>query len=144
MRKLLFAFAVISSLAGCATVPMGSAEQDATLKKFTPPTDKAGLYIYRNESFGGAVIMHVLLDNAFIGDTAANTYLYREVTPGKHVITAQAENWDTLEIDAKAGTVIYVWQEVKMGTFSARTKLHLVDEATGQKGVSESKLAETK
>lgn len=144
MRKLLFAFAVISSLAGCATVPMGSAEQDATLKKFTPPADKAGLYIYRNESMGSAVTMHVLLDNTPIGDTAAKTYLYKEIAPGKHVITSLAENTDTLEIDAKAGTAIYVWQEVKMGAFSARTKLHLVDEATGQKGVSESKLAETK
>ncbi len=144
MRKLLFALVVISSLAGCASVPMGSAEQDAALKKFTPPTDKAGLYIYRNESMGGAVTMHVLLDNTAIGDTAAKTYLYKEVTPGKHVITSLAENTDALEIDAKAGTVIYVWQEVKMGAFSARSKLHLVDEATGRTGVSESKLAETK
>ena len=29
----------------------------------------------------------------------------------------------------------YVWQEVKMGFIAARSKLQVVDEATGRKGV---------
>jgi hypothetical protein len=39
-----------------------------------------------------------------------------------------------------AGKIYYVWQEVKMGMFSARSALHQVDAAKGQKGVEESKL----
>ncbi len=145
MKKLLFAVVVLSSLAGCASVPMASPDQDAAVKKFTPPPpDKAGLYVYRNETLGGAITMHVLLDNAPLGDTKGHTYLYKEIAPGQHTISSQAENTDTLSVDALAGKVIYVWEEAKMGMLYARTKLHLVDEVTGQTGVRESKLAQTK
>lgn len=144
MKKMFIAAVLASSLAGCASVPMGDAKQDATLKTFSVPTDKAGVYIYRNESMGAAVKMDVELDGKPIGQTAANTYLYKEVAPGKHLITSKAENTDTLEIDAKPGSLNYVWQEVKMGIMYARTKLNLMGEAEGKKGVLETKLAETK
>jgi hypothetical protein len=141
----MFVAAVLaSSLVGCASVPMGDAKQDAALKTFSVPADKAGVYIYRNESMGAAVKMDVEVDGKAIGQTAANTYLYKEVAPGKHTISSKAENTDTIEIDAKPGTLTYVWQEVKMGLMYARTKLNLVGEAEGKKGVLETKLAETK
>ena len=144
MKKILFAAVIASSLAGCASVPMGDAKQDAALKTFSVPADKAGVYIYRNESMGGAVKMDVELDGKAIGQTAANTYLYKEVVPGKHTISSKAENTDSIEIEAKPGTLSYIWQEVKMGVLYARNKLHLVDESEGKKGVLETKLAETK
>jgi hypothetical protein len=144
MKKILFAAVIVSSLAGCASVPLGDSKQDAALKSFSAPAGKAGIYIYRNESMGGAVKMDVDLDGKTIGQTAAYTYLYKEVAPGKHTISSKAENTDSVEIDAKAGTLIYLWQEVKMGVLFAGTKLHLVDEAEGKKGVLETKLAETK
>lgn len=143
--KGMFVTAVLAAtLAGCASVPMGDAKQDAALKTFTVPADKAGLYIYRNESMGAAIKMDVEVDGKAIGQTAANTYLYKEVAPGKHLVTSKAENTDSIEIEAKPGTLNYVWQEVKMGLMYARTKLNLVDEAEGKKGVLETKLAETK
>lgn len=144
MRRLLVAAVVVSSVVGCASVPMGDAKQDAALKTFSAPTDKAAIYIYRNESMGGAVKMDVDLDGQVIGQTVANTYLYKEVTPGKHIITSKAENSDTVEVDVKPGSLSYIWQEVKMGVLYARTKLHLASESDGKKGVLETKLAETK
>jgi len=144
MKKTFIAAIIAFSLVGCASVPMGDAKQDAALKTFVVPVDKAGVYIYRNESLGGAVKMDVKVDGNPIGQTAANTYLYKEVTPGKHTITSEAENTDSVEIDAKSGTLSYIWQEVKMGILYARTKLHLVGEAEGKKGVLETKLAETR
>lgn len=144
MKKTLFAAVIAFGLVGCASVPMGDAKQDAALKTFSIPADKAGVYIYRNESMGGGVKMDVEIDGKAIGQTAANTYLYKEVAPGKHIISAKAENSDSVEIDAKPGTLIYIWQEVKMGVLYARTKLQLVDETEGKKGVLETKLAETK
>ena len=59
MKNLLIAAALASSLFGCASVPMGDAKQDAALKTFSIPADKAGIYVYRNESFGAAVKMDV-------------------------------------------------------------------------------------
>jgi hypothetical protein len=144
MKKILLAAVIAASLVGCASVPMGDAKQDAALKTFNAPANKAGVYIYRNESMGAGVKMDVEIDGKAIGQTAASTYLYKEISPGKHTITSKAENTDSIEINAKPGTLSYVWQEVKMGILYARTKLHLEDEAAGKKGVLETKLAVTK
>ena len=143
--KKLFVIGMISiGLVGCASVPMGDVKQDAALKTFQAPAKQAGVYIYRSESLGAAVKMDVAIDGAPVGQTAAKTYLYKEVAPGKHEISSKTENTDTLEIDAKPGTLTYVWQEVKMGFMSARSKLHLMTEAEGKAGVLDTKLAETK
>ena len=74
--------------------------------------------------------------------TGANTYLYKEVTPGKHTIMSQGQ--DKVDIDAAPGSLTFVWQEVKMGMLSGGSKLHVVDAAQGKKGVSETSLAATK
>ena len=144
MKNLIWIAALSISLVGCASVNMGDAKQDAALKTFTTSKDKTGVYIYRNESMGAAIKMNVELDGKTIGQTAAKTYLYKEVTPGKHTFTSKAENDSSIEVDAKPGTMLYIWQEVKMGFIGARSKLQLVDQAQGQKGVQETQLAETK
>jgi hypothetical protein len=125
---------------GCASVPMAAPEADSAAKAFATDPAKANVYIYRNESMGGAVTMKVLLDDQPVGATAAQTYIYRQVDPGTHVITSKAENDATLSLDAVAGQNYFVWQEVKMGLLSARSKLQLVDEAKGKAGVKECKL----
>ena len=133
---------LLVTVAGCATVPMGDPKQDAALKTFTPKADVAGVYIYRNETMGAAVRMDVEVDGKALGQTAAHTFFYTELPPGKHTVTSKAENTDSLEIDTIAGKLYYVWQEVKMGILYARTKLHLItNEEEGRKGVLDSKLA---
>jgi Protein of unknown function (DUF2846) len=144
MDKLITLAVVVLAICGCASVPMGDPQQDAALKTFKTAPDKAGIYIYRNESMGAAVKMDVAVDGEPIGQTAAKTYLFKEVSPGKHTVTSSAENTDTLEVDVKQGTLAYVWQEVKMGLLYARTKLHLVTEEEGKKGVEETSLAVSK
>lgn len=144
VKKVILAAVIAINLVGCASVNMGDPKQDAAAKTFAAPKDSAGIYIFRNESMGAAVKMDVEIDGKPVGQTGANTFLYKEVAPGKRVITSKAENTETLEIDAKPGVLYYVWQEVKMGLMYARNKLQLVDEATGKKGVLETKLAETK
>lgn len=128
-------------LGGCASVPMGDPQRDAALKNFKIAPDKAGIYVYRNESMGAAIKMDVAIDGQPIGQTAAKTFLYKEVTPGKHTVTSKAETTDSLEVDVKPGTLTYIWQEVKMGFMMARSKLNLMPEAEGRKGVLETNLA---
>lgn len=142
-KQYLALTAVLLSLVGCASVPLGDAQKDASAKQFSSTPDKAGVYIYRNESFGAAIKMDVLVDNKQLGQTASKTFFYTEIEPGKHTVTSKSENTDTLEFEAAAGKLYYVWQEVKMGVVYARTKLHLVGDSEGQKGVLESKLAES-
>lgn len=142
MRLMIVpALVLAAALAGCASVPMGDPAQDAALKTFSAKPETAGVYIYRNESFGAAVHMDVEVNGQPIGKTGANTYLYKEVPPGKLTVTSKTENSDSLEVDAVQGKLYYIWQEVKMGIISARSKLHLVDEERGQKGVLETQLA---
>lgn len=144
LKRILVCIAIVVGCTGCATVPMGDVKRDQELKAFTVPPDKSGIYIYRNESMGGAVKMDVEVDGTPIGQTAAKTYLYKEVTPGKHTVTSKSENTHSIEIETVSGKLYYIWQEVKIGILYARTKLHLVADDKGQKGVSETKLAETK
>ncbi len=141
MKKLLAVIMISCGLVGCASVQMGDANRDAELKKFAAPANNGGIYVYRNETMGAAFRMAVELDGQPLGETAAHTYLYKEVAPGKHTITSKAENTDSVEVEVKPGKLNYIWQEVKMGGFSPRSKLHVVDEAEGQKGVRESSLA---
>ncbi len=143
MIRLLVSSVLIMGLVGCASVPMGDPKQDAALKEFSSKSGVAGIYIYRNESFGGAVTMDVSVDGKALGKTAANTFLYKEVKPGKHTVTSEAENTENLELNTVSGKLYYVWQEVKMGLLYARNKLHLVSADEGKKGVLETKLAAT-
>lgn len=130
-------------LTGCATAPTASVEQDNKAKMFSISPNRSSIYIYRNESMGGAVKMDVELDGKPVGFTKAKTYFALDVSPGKHSIVSKAENDSVLEVNTMAGKISYVWQEVKMGVMYARNKLQDVDETTGKAGVAECKLLST-
>jgi len=132
----------IALLAGCASVPMAPPDADTSAKSFQTDPAMANIYVYRNESLGAAVKMPVLIDNVWVADTAADTYIFKKVGPGRHVITSKTENDSTVTIEAQAGNNYFVWQEVKMGMFAARSELHVVDDAKGREGVMECKLVQ--
>jgi hypothetical protein len=139
------AWCVLSLIAlGCASVQLAPEEVDAAAKKFSaPPAGHANLYVYRNENFGSAIRMNVNLDGVVLGDTAAKTFLYTPIPEGTHTIVSKAENDSTSVIDARAGGSYFVWQEVKMGLWSARSELQQVEEKEGRAAVLECKLAKT-
>lgn len=130
-------------LVGCASAPMAPSDLDQKAKSFENSSNKATLYIYRNENFGAAISMEVLVNNKSIGQTAAKTYFKYDVTPGHYQIQSKAENTSILDLDVLAGKSYFVWQEVKMGFIYARNKLQLTDEIKGKAGVLESKLINT-
>jgi hypothetical protein len=59
-------------------------------------------------------------------------------------VTSKSENMNTVEIHAVEGRLYYIWQEVRMRFLYARTKLNLVSDEDGKKGVLETQLVETK
>ena len=138
---LLLAMVVLVS--GCASVPMASLEDDAKDKLFSARPDKSTIYVYRNESFGGAIVMTVSLNGKVAGQTGPQTYFVWEADPGSQEIASHTENVSTLKLTTEPGKTYYVWQEVKMGAFMARSQLQQVDEATGRKGVLECKRAQS-
>lgn len=138
---LLLAVAVL--VTGCASVPMASPDDDAKAKAFSVKPDKSSIYVYRNESFGSAISMTVALDGKVAGQSGPQTYFLWEVEPGSHEVASHTENVSTLKLATEAGKAYYVWQEVKMGMWMARSLLQQVDEETGRKGVLECKRAQS-
>lgn len=142
MRNFAAAFSavLVLLLSGCASVPMAPLDQDTKAKDFSPIPNKASLYIYRNESFGAAIPMTVSVNGKALGQTAAQTYFRLNLTPGKYNVESHAENVSSLPLTTEAGKNYFVWQEVKMGMWMARSLLQQTDETTGRAGVMESKL----
>ena len=141
-RSSLLSVAIIFGfLSGCASVPMASLEMDAEAKKYIVPPGKSSIYLYRNEVIGGAISMPVSLDGKIVGKTGPKTYFKWDVSPGEHEIASHTENTSTISINAIAGKIHFIWQEVKMGLWTARSLLQEVSASEGEKGVNESKLA---
>jgi len=141
-RRALAVLALVV-LAACASVPMAATERDYAAKEFAKPArGKAALYVFRNESIGGAVKMSLQLDGAPLGETAAKTFHWVTIKPGKHTLVGKAENESVVEFSATSGQNVFVWQEVKMGLLSAGNQLQVVDEETGRAGVADCEMAE--
>lgn len=141
--RLTLAATALAVLAACASVPRAPPERDLAAKQFgAPMPGQAALYVYRNEAFGGAARMGLLLDGAYLGDTGPKTFHWVTIPPGKHTLVGKAENDAVLEFTAEPGRNVFVWQEVKMGFWSARNRLELVDENVGRPAVAECSLAE--
>jgi hypothetical protein len=139
---LLAACLLAGLLAGCGSVPLGSLNDDLRAKNSAAHPDKSRIYVYRHETIGFAVPMTVTVDGRAAGRTAGQTYLMLEVEPGTHALASHAEDRSTLNVQTEAGRTYYVWQEVKIGFWKARSRLHAVDETTGRKAVAECNLGE--
>lgn len=86
--KSLFIFIFLS---GCATIPRLSKELDTAAKTFETTTDKANIYIVRDEFIGAAVGMPLDINGKLLGKTSALTYILATVTPGTQNIISHAE-----------------------------------------------------
>jgi len=144
-KKSLIILTLIASsyLAGCASVPMASPEEDMAKKEFSPPSSgMAGLYIFRNSSFGGALKKSIYVDGELLGETGPMTYFYKEVQSGKHDLSTESEFSDnSVKIDAGNGENYFIRQYIKMGLFVGGANLEQVSEEEGKKAVLECKLA---
>jgi len=122
---------------------MARPERDLDAKRFEVPPDQALLYVYRDETFGSAIKLTVLVDGQHVGDTAAHTFLLVPIAAGRHQIVSKSENDSSVELTAREGKAYFVWQEVKMGLFAARSELHLVNAKVGRAAVATCSLAES-
>jgi len=73
--RVFIGIALLSLLAGCASVEMASIEQDNLRKSFSEPSDeKVGLYLYRNGLLGTAVKRSLSIDGIPVGAPAVKTF----------------------------------------------------------------------
>ncbi|KRC29031.1 hypothetical protein ASE28_19060 [Acidovorax sp. Root219] len=137
-------FIAALALVGCAQVPRAGVTEEAKAKQFAPQAETASLYIFRDELFGGAISMPVNLNNQNLGYTGPKSFFYLNVAPGRYTIESMAENQASISIDVQAAKNYFVWQEVKMGLFQARSNLTQTDDARGRQGVLASKMIAVK
>ena len=136
-------FSVFLMVSGCATVPMASKEQDASLKAFSkPPADKAGLYVYRNTFGGQALKKNVYVDGVLLGETANKVYFYKKISPGQHQLSTESEFSDNaINFQASGGKNYFAEQYIKMGVFVGGANVKMVTDEEGMKNVRECSLA---
>ena len=130
---------VVSSvlvLTGCASINKAPAGLDAKSKQFASKQDVSQVYVYRNETLGAALSMPVTVDGKLAGNTGPHSFFKFDLSAGEHTITSQGTE-SQLTLVTELGKLYYVWQEVKMGAFSGGSKLQLVPEETGKRGVGE-------
>ena len=130
--------------AGCASVPMESPENNDKAQRFNPPSmGNAGLYIFRDSSFGSALKKDIWIDGKCIGETAPNVFFYVEVDGNKeHKISTESEfSPNDLRIRTKSGMLYFIRQFIKMGLFVGGAGLELVDNKEGKQAVRNLKLA---
>ncbi len=132
-------------LAGCATVPMGDSRDDVFLKSFPTVPGVAGLYIYRQSGiYASGLPITVEVNGNPIGQTAAGTYLYTEVPPGTHTIASTSAGphvADSIAIQTLAGRNYFIHQDMVLNLLALQTRLRLVSDEEGQRGVRATTLA---
>jgi hypothetical protein len=144
MRSLLIAGAVLV-MSGCASVPMGDPARSAELKKFTPKTDVAQIYVCRNSrTFGMGIRPDIELDGKQVAKIPRSTYIYQEVKPGAHTLVAK-----TLEHDSKlpftiaAGEQKFFQTWISVGVFAGWGLIDEIDQAAGKECVTDGELVES-
>lgn len=145
MNKVLATIAVtVSLISGCTSVPMESKEKSELAKQYNSPSEgKAGLYVYRSGSFGGALKKDVWLDGKCIGETAPNVFFYEEVIgESEHKVSTESEfSANDLIVATESGKNYFVSQYIKMGVFVGGAGVELVDEEEGKKEISKLDMA---
>lgn len=137
------AILVLFTAAGCLTVPVTYApkEADAEAKSFQVPPGMGRVYVFRDENFGSMYPLRLSLEERQVGDFAAMTYAVFDVRPGSYEFSSQTpEASSQVLVDAKEGSINYLWLEMKMGWMHPRVLLQEVDEKRGRQGVNRSKL----
>lgn len=97
MKKTLTLALIIFLTTACTSFDMAPKHEDSLLKQFIAPQEKAGVYIFRSQLKGHILLMDIAIDNQHLGRTQWETYLYKELTPGKHTVTSRASNVDSLK-----------------------------------------------
>jgi hypothetical protein len=93
--------------AGCISLPtdpIGSAEMKQRALSFTPPSDRAGVYVIRPGHFiWCAVRYEVDLNNQKFGSLMGDSYLYGVIPPGKYVLRYPNGDKSEAEFIAESG-----------------------------------------
>jgi len=136
---------VCLGLAGCASVPLESAEASRRAKEFSAPAEgHSGVYVYRTDTIkGSALKKDVWIDGNCIGESAKGVFFYIEVEGDReHTLATESEfSPNLLQVFMEAGKNYFIRQYIKLGVFVGGADLVLVDPERGRSAVETLSLA---
>ena len=120
MKKLLLLFVlftITNSLYSQDSIPLATNQKD-----------HAVVYLVRTNSLGFIMNSRIFVNGDYMGKFHFNEYLKLYLKPGKHVISAKAENLVVMEAQLETGKVYVVDAVARLGAFSAGVNLIPVSE----------------
>jgi hypothetical protein len=114
---------------GCATSSQFAPIPDMTKKIDNP--QKARIYVLRPSVDAQACKISVYDGDEKVGQTAGEGYLCWERDPGVTEVRDNSENKAHVEINAEAGHVYYILEELSSGWVKFRSKLNELSEEDG-------------
>ena len=143
-RNVVLLALTLSALAGCASVDLASADNDASAKTFGAVPGKAVLYVVQDGGYSPYQAMfQILVDGRPLGSLAGYTYHRTVVEPGTHsIIATSAENERAVQVSLVPGSVNFVGVDSSIGWRYMRVgNLRQLTEADGRKAVAAAKMA---
>ncbi|RZV12776.1 DUF2846 domain-containing protein [Aliarcobacter butzleri] len=145
-KLLLIIGSIISVLlfTGCASKQnLASKEESAQAKLFNIPNEgKAGIYIYRDSTLGGALTKTIFIDDKPIAVSSPKMFFYTELEGDKeHKISTQSEfSPNDLFLKVEKNKLYFIRQYIKFGVFVGGANLEVVDEEVGKKAILDSSM----
>jgi hypothetical protein len=124
-------------LAGCASVPMETAQEDARGKQFTPPpSDKGSLYVYRRGFMGATVVIPVTIAGSLRTELAPDTWVWLQGAPASIDIKCTGTDGGAdMAVNVGPGETRFVEVAFRPGLLGSRCTLLEVPAAQGQAAV---------
>jgi len=136
LRAIPVLFSLILLVAGCASTPEASLENDAIAKDFTPAQNAAIIYIYR--PFGaGRGVSTLWVDGRLVGESLPQSFFRVSTRPGRNRITTSANDPGRFQLDTQSNGVYFVEARVDGDTQSeATTNFRQVSPEAGKAAIA--------
>lgn len=111
MKRIFAGVCSIGALiafSGCTPTLLYNKEVPA----FKAAPDQALCVVYRPTAFAGAAFIPIYCDTNYVGGTEGNTVLSFAVTPGEHMIIADATNKSKVRFNFQAGKIYFIQHTV--------------------------------
>ena len=141
-RILLSVIWSVLFMISCTRFHDASPELDAKAKAMTAPQDKALVYLYRDVNGGGR--MNVSIDGRNLGVIGGRNFMMFMLSPGKHLVVIEAANRDEMDLEVKPGETYYIRQDITNYLYVVSSKMMLMHNMEGKKGVQDCVLVEHK
>lgn len=134
MKNLIAAGYLLGLATIGASATVLSPEHEALSQSlFTVPEGQARIVILRAEDATAVIGTDVKIDGVSLESPIGKSLLMKDVEPGKHKITAYAQRMVTIEVEAKAGEIVYVQQRQTFGRLQRHAKLKQIQMSQGER-----------